>query len=42
MRNRVIHGYDAVDSEIVWDVVQNKLPQLQARVEELLAEGDSA
>ena len=22
LRNRVIHGYDAVDDEIVWDVVQ--------------------
>lgn len=37
LRNRVIHGYDAVDDEIVWDIVQNKLPRLQARVEELLA-----
>jgi uncharacterized protein with HEPN domain len=41
LRNRVIHGYDAVDDEIVWDVVRNKLPLLQARVEELLGEADS-
>ena len=36
VRNRVIHGYDAVDDEIVWDIVQNKLPRLQSRVAELL------
>lgn len=40
MRNRVIHAYDAVDHEVVWDVVANKLPSLQIRVAELLAEGD--
>ena len=36
LRNRVIHGYDAVDDEIVWDIVRNKLPGLQVRVAELL------
>jgi uncharacterized protein with HEPN domain len=40
LRNRVIHGYDAVDDEIVWDIVRNKLPRLQARVAELLGEDD--
>jgi uncharacterized protein with HEPN domain len=40
LRNRVIHGYDAVDDEIVWDIIQNKLPRLQARVAELLGEDD--
>jgi uncharacterized protein with HEPN domain len=24
MRNRIIHGYDAVDEEILWDAVQFK------------------
>jgi uncharacterized protein with HEPN domain len=38
LRNRVIHGYDAMDDEIVWDVVQNKIPLLRVRVEELLGE----
>jgi uncharacterized protein with HEPN domain len=36
LRNRVIHGYDAVDDEIVWDIVQSKLPALQTSVEDLL------
>ncbi len=41
LRNRVIHGYDAVDDEIVWDIVQSKLPRLQARVADLLEEVES-
>ena len=36
MRNRIIHGYDNVDEELIWDVVQNKLPALQQQVEMLL------
>ena len=41
LRNRVIHGYDAVGDEIVWDVVQQKLPRLHVRVTELLEELES-
>ena len=40
MRNRVIHAYDVIDHEIVWDVVENKLPRLQSRAAELLAVDD--
>ena len=36
-RNRLIHGYDSVDDAIVWDVLQTKLPELLACVEELLS-----
>lgn len=28
MRNRLIHGYDAVDLEILWDTVMDDLPKL--------------
>jgi uncharacterized protein with HEPN domain len=28
MRNRIIHGYDSVDDEIVWDAVQAHVPTL--------------
>ena len=35
-RNRLIHGYDAVDDAIVWDVVQSKLPILEVEVLSLL------
>lgn len=27
-RNRLIHGYDSVDSEIVWDVIERRIPEL--------------
>lgn len=37
-RNRLVHGYDAVDHRIVWDIIQNELPSLQAQVERLLGE----
>jgi uncharacterized protein with HEPN domain len=38
IRNRIIHGYDAVDDEIVWDVVQSKAPALAADLTALLKE----
>jgi uncharacterized protein with HEPN domain len=37
MRNRVAHGYDTVDLEIVWKTIQADLPALQARVQAVLA-----
>ena len=37
-RNILIHGHDAVDDDVVWDVVQRDLPTLQKLVESLLAE----
>jgi uncharacterized protein with HEPN domain len=27
-RNVIAHGYDAVDNEIVWDIIKNHLPNL--------------
>lgn len=32
-RNRVIHGYDAVDLNIVWEIVEGDLPALVAALE---------
>jgi uncharacterized protein with HEPN domain len=28
MRNRLIHGYDCVDAEMIWDVVKHNVPIL--------------
>jgi uncharacterized protein with HEPN domain len=36
MRNRLIHGYDAVDFDILWDVVQHDLPALVADLQRIL------
>jgi uncharacterized protein with HEPN domain len=38
LRNRVIHGYSVVDNEVIWDVVQNKLPTLEVSVATLLGD----
>ncbi len=36
LRNRLIHGYDSVDDQLVWDLVRNKLPRLSALLGRLL------
>jgi uncharacterized protein with HEPN domain len=36
MRDRLIHGYFGVDYDIVWDVVSNKIPELQRAVTHIL------
>ena len=35
-RNRIIHGYDAIDDATVWGVIESHLPALVAEVERLL------
>ena len=37
-RNRIIHGYDAVDDATVWGVAESHPPRLIAEVEALLRE----
>ena len=37
-RNRIVHGYDALDDLLIWDAVENHLPVLLAQVEALLSE----
>lgn len=29
IRNRIVHGYDQIDIEIVWAVIQHELPSLR-------------
>ena len=35
MRNRMIHGYDDVDMDIVWDTVERDIPHLIQIIESL-------
>jgi uncharacterized protein with HEPN domain len=35
-RNILIHGYDVIDNQIVWDIMVFKLPALLAQVTALL------
>lgn len=37
MRNRLIHGYDAVDYDILWDAVTNNFPPLLVELEKILS-----
>jgi uncharacterized protein with HEPN domain len=32
MRNRVSHGYDKVDFEMVWKTIHRELPRLHAQI----------
>lgn len=36
MRNRVIHGYDKIDNEIIWGTIVRHLPKLKQEIETLL------
>jgi len=36
MRDRLIHDYVGVDFELVWDVVQNRIPALRSQVASIL------
>jgi uncharacterized protein with HEPN domain len=36
MRNRVIHGYDEVDLDVLWDSIQLDLPPLIEQLEDIL------
>jgi uncharacterized protein with HEPN domain len=35
-RNRIVHGYDALDDLLVWDALENHLPTLLTEIERLL------
>ena len=35
-RNVLIHGYDAVSDEVVWDIVETDLPRLRDEIEQHL------
>ncbi len=36
-RNMLIHGYNAIDDRVVWDIVEMKLPKLAREIEALLS-----
>jgi uncharacterized protein with HEPN domain len=38
LRNRLIHGYDEVDFNILWQIVRQDLPPLVKTLERILAE----
>ena len=40
MRNRLIHGYDLVDYEILWDTIRHDLPGLVEDLDRILGPED--
>jgi uncharacterized protein with HEPN domain len=36
MRHILVHDYFAVDTDIVWDVIERDLPDLKVKIEALL------
>lgn len=37
LRNRLIHGYDNVDFDILWEIVSHDLPPLIAELEKIFS-----
>ena len=35
LRNRLIHGYDSIDFDILWTIVKNDLPELIENLEKI-------
>ena len=42
MRNRIAHGYFAINLEVIWDTVQTALPELLERLSALRQAADDA
>jgi len=38
LRNRLIHGYDVVDLNVLWDIIEDDLPPLVAQLQAMLGE----
>ncbi|MHB1601357.1 MAG: HepT-like ribonuclease domain-containing protein [bacterium] len=38
MRNRIIHGYEDIDLEIVWNTVKTDFPKLKNNIEKVIKE----
>ena len=41
MRNRITHGYDTVDTNIIWRTAREEIPPLLERLDEILDERSS-
>jgi uncharacterized protein with HEPN domain len=38
MRDRIIHGYDTVDLQTVWEVVKQDIPEIKPQIQQILAD----
>ena len=37
-RNRLVHGYDSVDLDVLWDTIEDDFPPLIAELKRILGE----
>lgn len=37
-RDRIIHHYSGIDYDIIWEIVEEKVPQLKDYIEEIISE----
>lgn len=42
LRNRLIHGYDEVDFDILWDIISLDLPPLINQLQQILGPSDTS
>lgn len=43
MRNRIVHGYDKLDFEIIWQTIQNDIPTTRLQLQQILQDyGDQS
>ncbi len=40
MRDKITHGYFGIDTKVVWQTIQNKLPELKTQIQKILEEED--
>lgn len=40
MRNRLVHGYDSIDLDVLWDTIEDDLPPLIDKLERTLDEDE--
>jgi uncharacterized protein with HEPN domain len=38
IRNKIVHDYLEINTDIIWDTIQNDLPALKVQIQELLGE----
>ncbi|MBL8745468.1 MAG: DUF86 domain-containing protein [Phycisphaerae bacterium] len=38
-RDRLIHGYDQIDHDLLWSIIKDDLQPLIAKLEQILANG---
>lgn len=36
LRNRLIHGYDSIDFDVMWSIIQSDLPELIGKLERII------